>query len=55
MDHGAIENGPGGGAAMVPGHRHCKMNMYTAICKIRDDKPYYEVVDKVDMVDPREC
>ena len=40
---------------MVPGHRHCKMNMYTAICKISGDKPYYEIVGKAEMVDPQEC
>jgi ABC-type branched-subunit amino acid transport system substrate-binding protein len=55
MDHAVIEHGPGGGAAMVPSHRHCKMNMYTAMCKINGDKLYYEIVDKADMVDPREC
>jgi len=55
MDHAVIENGPGGGAAMVPGHMHCRMNMYTALCRINNEKPYYEVVDKADMVDPREC
>ncbi len=55
MDHAVIEHGPGGGAAMVPGHMHCKMNMYTAICRINAGKPYYEIVDKADMVDPREC
>ena len=42
-------------AAMVPGHMHCKMNMYTAVCKLNAGKPYYEIVDKADMVDPREC
>ena len=55
MDHAVIDNGPGGGSAMVPGHRHCKMNMYTAVCRISGEKPSYEVVDKSDRVDPREC
>lgn len=55
MDHAVIEHGPGGGAAMVPGHRHCKMNMYTAMSKINGDRPYYQIVDKANMVDPREC
>ncbi len=55
LDHGVIPNGPGGGAAMVPGHMHCKMNMYTAHCKLNAGKPYYVIVDKADMVDPREC
>jgi len=55
MDHGVIADGPGGGSSMVPGHMHCKMNMYTAVCKVTDGKPAYEIVDKADMVDPREC
>lgn len=55
MNHGVIPNGPGGGAAMVPGHMHCKMNMYTAHCKLNAGKPHYVIVDKADMVDPREC
>jgi ABC-type branched-subunit amino acid transport system substrate-binding protein len=55
MDHGVIEHGPGGGSSMVPGHMHCKMNMYTAVCKVTAGKPAYHIVDKADMVDPREC
>jgi ABC-type branched-subunit amino acid transport system substrate-binding protein len=55
MDHGVIADGPGGGSAMVPGHMHCKMNMYIAVCKVNADKASYEIVDKADMVDPREC
>ncbi len=55
MDHAVIAEGPGGGSAMVPGHWHCKMNMYTAICKVSGEKPAYDIVDKADMVDPREC
>jgi branched-chain amino acid transport system substrate-binding protein len=55
MDHAVIAEGPGGGSAMVPGHWHCKMNMYTAVCKVSGDKPTYDIVDKADMVDPREC
>jgi branched-chain amino acid transport system substrate-binding protein len=55
MDHGVITDGPGGGSAMVPGHMHCKMNMYTAVCKVSGDKPSYQISDKADMVDPREC
>jgi ABC-type branched-subunit amino acid transport system substrate-binding protein len=55
MDHGVIADGPGGGSSMVPAHMHCKMNMYTAICKVTAGKPAYDIVDKADMVDPREC
>src|SRR5436305_235843 len=28
LDHAVLSNCPGGGAAMVPGHYHAKMNMY---------------------------
>src|SRR5262249_55307380 len=31
LDHAKISEGPGGPAEMVPGKRHCKMNMYTAV------------------------
>ncbi len=55
MDHGVITEGPGGGSKMVPGHMHCTMNMYTAVCKVSADRPTYDIVDKADMVDPREC
>ncbi len=55
MDHGVLTEGPGGGAEMVPGHWHCKMNMYIALCKVSADKPSFEIVDKAAMVDPREC
>src|SRR5215471_14373906 len=33
LDHAKISEGPGGPAEMVPGKRHCKMNMYTAVAK----------------------
>jgi urea transport system substrate-binding protein len=55
MDHGVLTEGPGGGAEMVPGHWHCKMNMYTAVCRVTGDRPSFEIVDKAAMVDPREC
>ena len=55
MDHGMLTEGPGGGAEMVPGHWHCKMNMYIAVCKAVADKASFEIVDKAIMVDPREC
>jgi len=35
LDHAVLKEGPGGGAEMVPGHYHAKMNIYiAAICKI---------------------
>ncbi len=52
LDHAKIAVGPGGPAEMVPGHRHCKMNMYTAVAK----SGTYEIVDKSNgLVDPKEC
>lgn len=55
LEHASIPEGPGGGASIVPGHWHCKMNMYTAVCRNDGGKTRYEVIDKADMVDPREC
>ena len=52
LDHAKIEKGPGGPAEMVPGHRHCKMRMYTAVAK----SGHYEIVDtSKGLVDPKEC
>jgi ABC-type branched-subunit amino acid transport system substrate-binding protein len=50
-DKASIEQGPGGGAAMVPGTMHCAMNMYIAVA----ESGAYRVLDKYDMVDPKEC
>lgn len=37
---------------MVPGKRHCKMKMYTAVAKNGN----YEIVARSpDLVDPKEC
>ncbi|MBO0711768.1 MAG: substrate-binding protein [Acetobacteraceae bacterium] len=55
LDHARIEEGPGGGAAVVPGKMHCRMNMYIAVCKVDAGKPQYNVVSRHDMVDPKEC
>jgi len=55
LDKAVLPNGPGGGAEMVPGHYHAKMNMYIAVCKNDAGKTRYEVIDKAAMVDPREC
>lgn len=55
LDKAVLPNGPGGGAEMVPGKYHAKMNMYIAVCKNDAGKTRYEVIDKAEMVDPREC
>ena len=52
LDSARIAEGPGGPAAMVPGKRHCRMNMYTAVAK----NGKYEVVARSQgLVDPKEC
>ncbi|WP_430648899.1 substrate-binding protein [Bradyrhizobium pachyrhizi] len=52
LDHAKIAEGPGGPAEMVPGKRHCKMNMYIAVAK----GGKFEILDRsVGLVDPREC
>ncbi|HST75727.1 MAG TPA: substrate-binding protein [Acetobacteraceae bacterium] len=52
LDHAKIAEGPGGPAEMVPGKRHCKMRMYTAVAK----NGVFEVVARSDgLVDPKEC
>ena len=55
LETAKLENGPGGGAEMVPGKMHCKMNMYIAVCKVEAGKTRYEVISKANMVDPKEC
>jgi branched-chain amino acid transport system substrate-binding protein len=52
LDHAKIAEGPGGPAEMVPGKRHCKMRMYTAVAKNGN----YEIVARsASLVDPKEC
>ena len=52
LDKARIPEGPGGGAEMVSGKRHCKMNMYIAVAK----NGKYEVVSQSKgLVDPKEC
>jgi len=52
LDSARIDQGPGGPAEMVPGKRHCKMNMYIAVAK----NGKYEVVGRSKgLVDPKEC
>jgi branched-chain amino acid transport system substrate-binding protein len=52
LDSARIEQGPGGPAAMVPGKRHCRMNMYTAVAK---NGTYEMVARSQGLVDPKEC
>ena len=52
LDHAKISEGPGGPAEMVPGKRHCKMRMYTAVAK----QGTYDIVARSKgLVDPKEC
>jgi ABC-type branched-subunit amino acid transport system substrate-binding protein len=52
LDHAKIAEGPGGPAEIVPGKRHCKMQMYTAVAK----NGTYEIVARSNgLVDPKEC
>jgi ABC-type branched-subunit amino acid transport system substrate-binding protein len=52
LDHAKIADGPGGPAEIVPGKRHCKMKMYTAVAKNGN----YEIVARSEgLVDPKEC
>jgi len=52
LDHAKISEGPGGPAEMVPGKRHCKMNMYTAVAKNGN----FEIVARSEgLVDPMAC
>ena len=52
LDHAKIAEGPGGPSEMVPGKRHCKMKMYTAVAKNGN----YEIVGRsAGLVDPKEC
>ncbi len=55
FDHAKIDQGPGGGCEMVPGKMHAKMNMYLAVAKADGDKANFTVVNKTEMVDPKEC
>jgi branched-chain amino acid transport system substrate-binding protein len=54
-DRAKLAGGPGGPAEMVPGKMHCKMNMYIAQCKAKNNKTSYEIISKSSMVDPNEC
>jgi branched-chain amino acid transport system substrate-binding protein len=52
LDHAKIAEGPGGPAEMVPGKRHCKMRMYTAVATAGN----YQIVGRSEgLVDPKTC
>jgi ABC-type branched-subunit amino acid transport system substrate-binding protein len=50
LDHAAIDDGPGGPAAMVPGQHHVRMQMY--IAQARSGR--FEIVEDLDAIDPQE-
>jgi branched-chain amino acid transport system substrate-binding protein len=52
LDHARIEHGPGGPAEMVPGTRHCRMNMYIAVAK---DGEFEIVWRSPGLLDPKAC
>jgi branched-chain amino acid transport system substrate-binding protein len=52
LDHAKISEGPGGPAEMVPGKRHCRLNIYTAVVKNGN----FEIAARSEgLVDPKEC
>jgi ABC-type branched-subunit amino acid transport system substrate-binding protein len=50
LDHARIAQGPGGGAEMVPGQHHLRLNMYIA----RARQGRFEVVKELGVVEPNE-
>lgn len=50
LDHARINHGPGGGAEMVPGQHHLRLNMY--IGQVQDGR--MKVVKDLGVVDPKE-
>jgi len=51
LDHAQIAKGPGGGAEMVAGQHHLRLNMYIAQAK----NGKFKVVKNLGAVDPKEC
>jgi branched-chain amino acid transport system substrate-binding protein len=51
LDHARIAQGPGGGAAMVPGQHHLRLNMY--IAQARGGR--FEVVKELGAIEPNEA
>ncbi|RWI16566.1 substrate-binding protein [Mesorhizobium sp.] len=52
LDHAKVAEGPGGPAEMVPGKRHCRMNMYIGVAK---DGQYQIASRSGGLVEPKEC
>src|SRR3954464_1081023 len=50
LDHAAINEGPGGPAAVVPGQHHVRINMYIAQAR----GGHFEVVESLGAIDPQE-
>jgi urea transport system substrate-binding protein len=50
LDHAKIAEGPGGGAEMVPGQHHVRMNMF--IAQARNGN--FEIVKNLGVIDPKE-
>jgi ABC-type branched-subunit amino acid transport system substrate-binding protein len=50
LDHSRIAQGPGGGAAMVPGQHHLRLNMYIAQAR----NGHFEVVKNLGVIEPNE-
>jgi branched-chain amino acid transport system substrate-binding protein len=50
MDHATIAQGPGGGAAMVPGQHHVRLNMYIA----QASGGRFKIVKNLGVIDPNE-
>jgi ABC-type branched-subunit amino acid transport system substrate-binding protein len=52
LDHAKVVDGPGGAAEVVPGKRHTRMNMYTAVVK----QGKFQIASRSKgLVDPKEC
>ena len=50
LDHARISQGPGGGAVMIPGQRHLRLNMYIA----QAQRGRFKVVKNLGAIDPKE-
>jgi branched-chain amino acid transport system substrate-binding protein len=46
-----MPEGPGGGAKMVPGQHHVRMNMYV----VRANNGTFEIVERLGTIDLKEC
>ena len=50
LDHAKIDDGPGGGAEMIPGQHHVRMNMYIGRAK----NGAFEIMRSLGAIDPHE-